>query len=176
MSPFTRMLDPLGLPTPSTQGYCTRGRRSSHQNAADIGHQALGLGEQLRPGGSGHRAHEDGAGLHFREIGRGHASWRQRRSRCPGPLPSRRGVFHNGVERSDLMPVALQILIDRLNDQLCPSAHAALVAAGAGTVSRAQPVPHRHGMVARVLGLVLEYTLEVGYGSTLGGVPDVMYA
>ena len=42
------------------------------QDAADIGHQPLCLGEQLGPGGRGHRTHEDGAGLHLREIGRGH--------------------------------------------------------------------------------------------------------
>ena len=41
------------------------------EDAADIGDQPLGLGEKLGPGGCGHRAHEDGAVLHVREIGRG---------------------------------------------------------------------------------------------------------
>ena len=61
--------------------------RAMGEDAADIGDQTLCLGEQLRPGGRGHRAHEDGAGLHLRKIGRG-----QHQAGARGDLAGTAGV------------------------------------------------------------------------------------
>jgi len=70
----------------------TSNDRTMGEDAADIGHQTLGLGEQLRPGRRGHRAHEDGAGLHLREIGRG-----QHQAGARGNLAGTAGVAVQAV-------------------------------------------------------------------------------